>query len=45
MLNKEKKKAIYRIDTIRITEEINSLRFCLYTVVQNLYKNNSNKEV
>ena len=44
ILNKEKKKAIYRIDTIRITQEINSLKFCLYTVAQNLYKNNSNKE-
>ena len=32
-LKKEKKKAIYRIETIRIIEEIDNLEFCLNTLV------------
>ena len=37
-LKKEKKKAIYRMETIRIIEEINNLEFCLNTLVSSRYK-------
>ena len=37
-LKKEKKKAIYRIETIRIIEEINNLEFCLNAIVSSRYK-------
>ena len=37
-LKKEKKKTIYRMDTIRIIEEINNLEFCLNTLVQDINK-------
>ena len=30
-LKKEKKKAVYRMETIRIIEEIDNLEFCLNT--------------
>jgi hypothetical protein len=33
-LKKEKKKAIYRIETIRIVQEIDNLEFCLNARVQ-----------
>ena len=32
-LKKEKKKAVYRIETIRIIEEIDNLEFCLNSIV------------
>ena len=35
-LKKEKKKAAYRIDTIRITEEIDNLEFCLHAILQDI---------
>ena len=37
-LRKEKKKAIYRIETIRIIEEIDKLEFCLNSIVSSRYK-------
>ena len=37
-LKKEKKKAVYRIETIRIIEEIDNLEFCLNTLVNSRYK-------
>jgi hypothetical protein len=37
-LKKEKKKAIYRIETIRIIEEIDNLEFCLNAIVSSRYK-------
>jgi hypothetical protein len=37
-LKKEKKKAVYRMETIRIIEEINNLEFCLNTLVQDINK-------
>ena len=37
-LKKEKKKAIYRMETIRIIEEINNLEFCLNAIVSSRYK-------
>ena len=37
-LKKEKKKAIYRIETIRIIEEIDNLDFCLNAIVSSKYK-------
>jgi hypothetical protein len=37
-LKKEKKKAVYRIETIRIIEEINNLEFCLNSIVSSRYK-------
>ena len=37
-LKKEKKKAIYRMETIRIIEEIDNLEFCLNTLVNSRYK-------
>ena len=35
-LKKEKKKATYRIETIRIIEEIDNLEFCLNAIVQDI---------
>jgi hypothetical protein len=45
-LKKEKKKANYRIETIRIIQEIDNLEFCLNAIVQdiNKYKINSSDE-
>ena len=37
-LKKKKRKAIYRIETIRIIEEIDNLEFCLNAIIQD--KNN-----
>jgi len=37
-LKKDKKKAIYRIETIRIIEEIDNLEFCLNAIVSSRYK-------
>ena len=37
-LKKEKKKAIYRIETIRIIEEIDNLEFCLKAIDSSRYK-------
>ena len=37
-LKKEKKKAIYRMETIRIIEEIDNLEFCLNAIVSSRYK-------
>ena len=37
-LKKEKKKVIYRMETIRIIEEIDNLEFCLNTLVNSRYK-------
>ena len=37
-LKKEKKKAVYRMETIRIIEEIDNLEFCLNTLVNSRYK-------
>jgi hypothetical protein len=37
-LKKEKKKAVYRMETIRIIEEIDNLEFCLNTLVQDINK-------
>ena len=37
-LKKEKKKAVYRIETIRIIEEIDNLEFCLNAIVQDINK-------
>ena len=37
-LKKEKKKAIYRIETIRIIQEIDNLEFCLNAIVNSRYK-------
>jgi isoleucyl-tRNA synthetase len=37
-LKKEKKKAIYRIETIRIIQEIDNLEFCLNALVQHTNK-------
>ena len=33
-LKREKKKAVYRIETIRIIEEVDNLEFCLNAIVQ-----------
>ena len=35
-LKKDKKKAIYRIETIRIIEEIDNLEFCLNAIVHDI---------
>ena len=35
-LKKEKKKAVYRMETIRIIEEIDNLEFCLNAIVQDI---------
>ena len=35
-LKKEKKKAVYRIETIRIIEEVDNLEFCLNAIVQDI---------
>ena len=37
-LKKKKKKTIYRIETIRIIEEIDNLEFCLNAIVSSRYK-------
>jgi hypothetical protein len=37
-LKKEKKKATYRIETIRIVQEIDNLEFCLNAIVQEINK-------
>ena len=37
-LKKEKKKAVYLMETIRIIEEIDNLEFCLNTLVISRYK-------
>ena len=37
-LKKKKRKAIYRIETIRIIEEIDNLEFCLNAIVQEINK-------
>ena len=37
-LKKKKKKTIYRIETIRIIEEIDNLEFCLNAIVQDINK-------
>ncbi len=37
-LKKEKKKTIYRIETIRIIEEINNLEFWLNAIVEDINK-------
>ena len=43
-LKKEKKKAVYRMETIRIIEEIDNLEFCLNAIVQDINnKINSDK--
>jgi hypothetical protein len=42
-LKKEKKKATYRIETIRIIEEIDNLEFCLNAIVQEINKISSGK--
>ena len=44
-LKKEKKKATYRIDTIRIIEEIDILEFCLKAIIQDLNRIKDNKKV
>ena len=38
-LKKEKKKVIYRIETIRIIEEIDNLEFCLNAIDSSRYNN------
>ncbi len=40
-LKKEKKKAVYRIETIRIVQEIDNLEFCLNALVQDINKKNN----
>ena len=40
-LKKEKKKAVYRIETIRIVQEIDNLEFCLNVLVQDINKKNN----
>ena len=40
-LKKEKKKAVYRIETIRIVQEIANLEFCLNVLVQDINKKNN----
>jgi hypothetical protein len=42
-LKKEKKKATYRIETIRIIKEIDNLEFCLNAIVQDINKISSGK--
>ena len=37
-LKKEKKKAVYRMETIRIIEEIDNLEFCLNAIDSSRYK-------
>jgi len=37
-LKKEKKKVIYRLETIRIIQEIDNLEFCLNALVSSRYK-------
>ena len=43
-LKKEKKKATYRIDTIRIIEEIDSLEFCLNAIIQDINRIKANNK-
>jgi hypothetical protein len=38
-LKKEKKKALYRLDIIRLVQEINNLEFCLKAIIQDIEKN------
>jgi hypothetical protein len=40
-LKKEKKKAIYRIETIRIVQEIDNLESCLNALVQDINNKNN----
>lgn len=40
-LKKEKKKAIYRIETIRIVQEIDNLESCLNVLVQDINNKNN----
>jgi hypothetical protein len=40
-LKKERKKAIYRIETIRIVQEIDNLEFCLNALVQDINNKNN----
>ena len=42
-LKNEKKKTIYRLETIRIIEEIDNLEFCLNAIVQDINKISSGK--
>ena len=42
-LKREKKKAIYRLETIRIIQEIDNLEFCLNAIVQEINKISSGK--
>ena len=44
-LKKEKKKAAYRIDAIRITEEIDNLEFCLHVIIQDINRIYANKKI
>jgi hypothetical protein len=44
-LKKEKKKVMYRIDTIRIIQEIEILEFCLNAIIQDLNRIKTNKKV
>ena len=44
-LKKEKKKVTYRIDTIRIIEEIHILEFCLNAIVQDINRINAKNKV
>jgi hypothetical protein len=43
-LKKEKKKVTYRIDTIRIIEEIDILEFCLNAIIQDINRIKANKK-
>ena len=43
-LKKEKKKAIYRIETIRIIEEIDNLEFCLKAIDSSRINNKINPD-
>jgi hypothetical protein len=45
VLKKEMKKTIYRIDIIRISEEIDNLEFCLNAIVQEINRTNSNEKI
>lgn len=44
-LKKEKKKAAYRLDIIRIVQEIKNLEFCLEAIIQDIERNKKNKEI
>ena len=43
-LKKEKKKVMYRIDNIRIIEEIDILEFCLNAIIQDINRIKANKK-